>query len=1007
MFRLHQEFYQLPLRFDAERLASEVLQFTESEWRAHPQGHAGNTALPLITVGGGMNDEVKGPMRPTPFLERCPYIQQVLASLGTVIGRSRLMRIAGQHDATPHVDTNYYWMHHVRVHIPAVTNPAVRFLCLEKSVHMAAGECWIFDSWKTHNVINPVETARIHLVADTVGSANFWHLVERDGDKPRLVAYEPGAPAPRIALENENFPIVMSPFEQQALAARMLGDLPEPAPALARALERLHQQWHALWTEHRDAEAGWPAYQKAITEFDAQLPKLGEARQLRNGIAIIEALRQSIIRTALSPEVVEKNSAPVAASGSSRSNFSSSEPAPKPAAAPIPAAPPASPNLATLPPIPAHTPLPPPSESKAPRPVTPLSVPLDRPVFIVAAPRSGSSMLFELLARAPEVWTVGGESHAVIESLPKLDPTQRGYDSNRLTADDADPETVAELQRGFFYRLRDRTGRPVNSAPGSVRMLEKTPKNALRVPFLAKAFPGAKFIYLYREPAGNIGSMMDAWQSQGFVTYPGLPGWRKELPWSLLLIEDWRRLLQHPLADIAAQQWVDANQTILNDLAALNPDDWCAVSYEDVCGDPQGSAERLSAFAGWRWEEKITGALPLSRHTLTPPDPNKWRRHEAALAPLLPQVQPLVEQAAAALAQHPPRPAPGGAPAVVVAPADFSSEHTSTLGEVLRSLGVSVAVSTYQSGKLMIVRDQGGEVNTHFRDFHSPMGLAYQDGMLAVGTEHDVQIFRAFREAAGAIEPAGSCDAVFLPATRYTTGDIRGHELAWAGRELWAVATRFSCLCTFDGEHNFVPRWRPSFITALAAEDRCHLNGLLMQDGKPKYVTALGTDDTAEGWRANKVSGGVLLDVPSGEIVARGLCMPHSPRFHDGKLWLLESGSGRVCTVDPASGKLETVAELPGFTRGLDFVGPFAFIGLSQVRETAVFAGLPICAPDRQRLCGLWVLDTRTGETVAFLRFTGTVQEVFAVHALPTRSPELINEEHELLGNAFYLPPEG
>src|SRR2546423_3785910 len=143
MFRLDTEFYRLPLTFDPERLAEEVLQFNEEEWRAHPQGHAGNTALPLVSVGGGINDDVKGPMRPTPFLARCPYIAQVLASLGTVIGRARLMRIAGQSDATPHVDTNYYWMHHVRVHIPAVPYPEVRVLCCGQSVHLAAGPTWI------------------------------------------------------------------------------------------------------------------------------------------------------------------------------------------------------------------------------------------------------------------------------------------------------------------------------------------------------------------------------------------------------------------------------------------------------------------------------------------------------------------------------------------------------------------------------------------------------------------------------------------------------------------------------------------------------------------------------------------------------------------------------------------------------------------------------------------------------------------------------------------------
>lgn len=388
MFQLDSEFYRLPLRFDAQRLAEEVTQFGEEEWRAHPQGHAGNSALPLISVGGGINDEVKGPMRPTPFLARCPYLRQVLASLGTVLGRARLMRIAGQHDATPHVDTNYYWMHHVRVHIPALTYPEVRFLCLDQSVHMAAGECWIFDSWKEHNVLNPVTAPRIHLVADTVGSAHFWNLVEKSGEEPVVIPFDPQALESALALEEENYPIVMSPFEQQALGARMLASLPAKirggteVQLLQQALQRLHRQWHALWTEGRDAERIWPAYRQAIATFDSELESLANGLVLINGVPLAEALRQAIVRSALSPEVSGKRPGATAV-------FAPRAPiaAPPPAAASSPAG----------------------TKSPAPAPLF-LNVPLDRPVFIVSAPRSGSSMLFELLAQAPEVWTLGGES---------------------------------------------------------------------------------------------------------------------------------------------------------------------------------------------------------------------------------------------------------------------------------------------------------------------------------------------------------------------------------------------------------------------------------------------------------------------------------------------------------------------------------------------------------------------------------------------------------------------
>ncbi|HVK18543.1 MAG TPA: TIGR03032 family protein [Fimbriiglobus sp.] len=339
------------------------------------------------------------------------------------------------------------------------------------------------------------------------------------------------------------------------------------------------------------------------------------------------------------------------------------------------------------------------------------------------------------------------------------------------------------------------------------------------------------------------------------------------------------------------------------------------------------------------------------------------------------------------------------------------SVHTTSLPVVLDQLRLSLLVSTYQAGKLILVRSEGGVANTHFRNFQVPMGLALDRGRLAVGTRSAVWEYRDQPAAAARLEPTGRHDACFLPREAHFTGHIAIHEVAFgSGGELWAVNTRFSCLCTFDREHSFVPRWRPPFVSALTPEDRCHLNGLALVDGKPRFVTALGVTDTPGGWRADKARGGVLMEVLSGRVVASGLSMPHSPRWYDGRLWFLESGAGTLSTCDPATGWTEVVAHVPGFTRGLDFAGPLAFIGLSQVRETAVFSGIPITErlPVEERVCGMWVVDTRTGQTVAFLRFESGVQEVFAVLALPgMRFPELLNEEQdETVSNSFVLPDE-
>jgi uncharacterized protein (TIGR03032 family) len=335
----------------------------------------------------------------------------------------------------------------------------------------------------------------------------------------------------------------------------------------------------------------------------------------------------------------------------------------------------------------------------------------------------------------------------------------------------------------------------------------------------------------------------------------------------------------------------------------------------------------------------------------------------------------------------------------------FDSVHTAGFPELLGALGASLLVSTYQSGRVIVVRaDSAGGLNTHFRFFSVPMGMAARPGELVVGTKAHVQRFQNQPALSARLDPPGVHDACFVPRATHHTGDIRIHDMAFAGDELWAVNTRFSCLSTFADDYSFVPRWRPPFVSALAAEDRCHLNGMAVVDGAPRFVTALGRTDTASGWRDDKTSGGVLLDVPSGEVVVDGLCMPHSPRWYDGRLWLLESGNGALGHVDLHTGRFEEVVRVPGFTRGLSFVGPYAFVGLSQVRES-LFEGIPLKAEGVERSCGVWAVDLRTGTTAAFLRFEGIVQELYEVLALPgIRHPEILDPTDELLDTSFVLP---
>jgi uncharacterized protein (TIGR03032 family) len=326
----------------------------------------------------------------------------------------------------------------------------------------------------------------------------------------------------------------------------------------------------------------------------------------------------------------------------------------------------------------------------------------------------------------------------------------------------------------------------------------------------------------------------------------------------------------------------------------------------------------------------------------------------------------------------------------------------------LRQLGASLLVTTYQGGKLVLVRDQGDHLNTHFRAFQAPMGLALDGGRLAIGTTMQVWEYVDVPAVAAKLDPPGKHDACFLPRASHVTGNIQGHEMAWgADGALWVVNTRFSCLCTLDRPASFAPQWRPPFVRALEPSDRCHLNGLGMVDGRPRYVTALGETDEPAGWRANKAEGGIVMDVDSGEVLARGLSMPHSPRWYAGRLWLCESGAGTLGFIDPRTRHYRAIAEVPGFTRGLDFAGGLAFVGLSQVRESAVFSGLAITErlAEDERTCGVCVVELATGRVVALLRFDTAVQEIFAVAILPGRRwPDLINEDEKFLENSFVVP---
>jgi hypothetical protein len=311
--KLQVPFIQLPLQFDAGLLAAEIAALGEDAWRPHPQGYPGNSALTLVTTGGDVDsDSVIGGMQPTSHLLRCPYLMQVMASLGAVWGRSRLMRLSGHAEVTPHVDINYYWRERVRVHVPIVTQPTVRFRCGDADIHMAAGECWIFDTWRLHHVINDAEQARIHLVADTVGGDGFWQLVGR-GQAPQMPkpgwqaqAVPPRAGRAELDYEAVNVPTVMSPWELREHLG-FLVDESQPGPALGPIQQiagRFTRNWLALWARHGEDRRGWPEYRRLLDGFVDEVTPYAGTVILRNGNPLLPALNGIVILGALADRTV-------------------------------------------------------------------------------------------------------------------------------------------------------------------------------------------------------------------------------------------------------------------------------------------------------------------------------------------------------------------------------------------------------------------------------------------------------------------------------------------------------------------------------------------------------------------------------------------------------------------------------------------------------------------------------------------------------------------------------
>ena len=346
----------------------------------------------------------------------------------------------------------------------------------------------------------------------------------------------------------------------------------------------------------------------------------------------------------------------------------------------------------------------------------------------------------------------------------------------------------------------------------------------------------------------------------------------------------------------------------------------------------------------------------------------------------------------------------------------FSFKFSDNIPSLLHRLKCTLAISTYQAGKLIFLGSFDGQNITQMaRNFPKPMGIGLEGDWLAIATLGEVLLLKNEPDLAANYPPhPGLYDKLYMPRLSYYTGMLDIHDVSWGEEGVWAVNTQYSCLSLITGYYSFEPKWKPNFITELAPEDRCHLNGLAMVDRKPAYVTALGSEDIAESWRKTKVSGGILMHVDSNEIIAKGLAMPHSPRFYDGDIYVLLSATGQLAKIDPQSGKIEILANLGGMVRGMSRIDNYLFIGMSKIRKASKgFQDLPIAKTADK--AGILVFNLETGKVDGTIIYQRSVDEIYDVSVFPnTIRPDIITPEKEVskfgvtqpLGSVWKVPKE-
>lgn len=658
-----------PLRLVAAELSAVVDNIPEQAWQPGKHSESDMAQAILVSVGGTHNQDfpLSGPMMETALMSKNPLLQRIFYALDMPLSRCRLLRVAGGGQTPALTDDSYYWYRHAPVYIPLRWPTGAAFVCAEQALPMQAGEIWSVPAEQPHWIDNRAHQAAVCLVLESRFAPRLEGFQQRLKQAASLFLLS----QPGYRFE------VLEPEELQRLCVAIKIALQtlnaEEKNLRLQALEAFQQQWAQAFARFGHDRHGELAYFDAVQDFLEQVFNPA-AKAIKHHAPAQQAAHiiRSMLWTAPPPPKrlnqqrlaqFQRRQLPKMHWQALYQSLEHLQNAHLPTqqqnllhyfAKPTSAA--AAHSQTRLKPDDFAVAVQQLLARKRLQEV--LQCPhFERPVFILSAPRAGSTLLFETLCQVPDVWSVGGESHELFETIPALHPQAKHYASNRLSAADAQPETVAQLLENFSHRLQDRNahtylGLPRKQRPAKVRFLEKTPKNALRAAFLKAAFPDALFIFLYRDARENISSMLEGWRSRRFLAYRHLPGWpHKE--WHFLLPPNWQNYNNAALAEIAAFQWQAANQYALQDLQAMPRCDWFALSYQKLIEQPQVCIEALCDFAGWAWDERIAArvskALPVSHMTLSEPCTEKWRRHEHELRSVLPSLKTFEEQVAQVL----------------------------------------------------------------------------------------------------------------------------------------------------------------------------------------------------------------------------------------------------------------------------------------------------------------------------------------------------------------------